>query len=397
MNLQRFDNEPAFLVELRSEAARRALELPLPDRATHRFRFTEAAALVPGGAITQTLLEMSPAAVDIAFDVSDEAVAAGARVLPFGQALASDLSGRIAEHLGRLVDMDDPLLDANLAMFSAGVVVVVPDRVQIETPIVLRFSAGDHEGLAAARTLVLVGAEASVSVIEELDVSAGFASVVTEVVLGPGSRVTHGRMESGGPAGVAFSRSAYRVDRDAFLSHVHVLLSDGLVKVEAAPVIVGAGGRVEGLGMSFTGGRARADFRAIEDHAVGDSESRVTWRSVAADRSRSIFTGLLRIAPGAARSQAFEEARALLLSKHAAAEMIPELEILNHDVRCTHGAAVAPVDEDAVFFLRSRGLSRGEARAMLVEGFVEPVLSRMPLPELADRVRGRLQQALAAA
>ena len=282
-------------------------------------------------------------------------------------------------------------------MFSSGAVVIVPDGVRLDQPIVLRFRVGEGDGLAAIRSLVLVGSEAAVTLVEELDVPAGFAGSVTEVVLGPAATVTHGRLESGGEAGVAFSRSAYRVDRDASLSHVHVLLPGGLIKAEAAPVIVGPGGRSEGLGMAFTSGRARADFRAIEDHAVGDSESHVTWRAVASDRSRTIFTGLLRIAPGAARSQAFEEARSLLLSKHATAETIPELEILNHDVRCSHGAAVAPMDEDALFFLQSRGLSRADARMMLVEGFVDPVVSRLPVAALGERVRGRLQAALATA
>lgn len=397
MTLQRFENEPAFLADLRADAAVRALDLPLPDRATHRFRFTEAAALLPGGACTRELLEAPVVAVDASFDVPDEAVAAGVRVLPFGQALASDLAARIGESLGEVSGMDDALLAANLAMFSAGAVVVVPDGARVEAPIVLRFRTGDGGRLSALRTLVLVGAQARATVIEELDVPAGFGAAVTEVVLGPGATATHARLESGGPGSVAFTRAAYQVDRDASLQHVHILMPEGLVKAEAAPVIRGPGGRVEGLGMAFTAGRARADFRAVEDHAVGDSESRVTWRAVAADRSRSIFTGLLRIAPGAARSQAFEEARSLLLSKHAVAETIPELEILNHDVRCTHGAAVAPVDEEAVFFLRSRGLTRSDAYAMLVEGFVEPVLSGLPVAAMADRVRDRLRTALAAA
>lgn len=397
MTLQRFESEPAFLADLRTDASRRALEMPLPDRSTHRFRFTQASALVPGGVFTPALLEGPSPPVDRAFGVPAEAVAAGVRVLAFEQALATDLADRVAEHLGRVAGPDDALLAANLAMFSSGAVVIVPDGARLSAPITLRFRVGEGEGLAAIRSLILVGRAASVTVVEELDVPAGFAASVTEVVLGPGAIATHGRLEAGGATGVAFSRSAYRVDRDASLSHVHVLLPGGLIKAEAAPVIVGPGARSEGLGMAFTAGRARADFRAVEDHAVGDSESRVTWRAVAADRSRSIFTGLLRIAPGAARSQAFEEARSLLLSKHATAETIPELEILNHDVRCSHGAAVAPLDEEALFFLRSRGLSRDEARRMLVEGFVDPVVSRLPVAELGDRVRGRLEAALAAA
>jgi Fe-S cluster assembly protein SufD len=129
---------------------------------------------------------------------------------------------------------------------------------------------------------------------------------------------------------------------------------------------------------------------------VGDTTSQVLWRSVAADNSKSIFTGLLSIAPGAARSQAFEEARSMLLSRQAVAQTIPELEILNHDVKCSHGASVAPIDPEAMFYLESRGLSKPEAKTMLVEGFVEPVLAELPIAGLADEVRTRLRAALGA-
>ena len=394
--MNRFADEPAFLVQRRATAEARALELPLPDRSLHRFRFTDPAALLPPGGIATALVAVSPA-WSVEAEVSLEAKEAGVSVLDFPSALAR-MPALVGEHLGRLAPADDSLLALNLATFSGGAVVRVPAGVTVAAPIVLRARPATSDGaVTCGRTLVVVEAGATATVIEEMDLATGFCNAVTEAVVGEGACLVHGRFETVARGAVSFSRACYSVGRDASLTHAHVLLPAGLIKAEAAPTLTGSGARSEGLVLSLAGGRARSDFRAVEDHAVGDTESRVTYRAVSLGRGRTAFTGLLRIREGAARSSAYEEARSLLLSPTSAADVLPELEILNHDVRCTHGAAVAPVDEDAVFYLRTRGLSRDEAEALLVEGFVEAVASRFPSEALADRARARLREELAAA
>jgi Fe-S cluster assembly protein SufD len=394
--MKRFDDEPCFLADRRLLAAARALELPLPDRSLHRFRFTDPAALMPSAGVASALAVPSPPWT-VEVEVSPEALASGVSVLDFPTALAR-MPALVAEHLGRIAPPDDAFLALNLATFSGGAVVHVPAGVVVPAPIVLRVRPGSAEGaVACGRTLVLVDAGATATVLEEMDLAAGLGNAVTEAILGAGATLVHGRFETVARGAASFSRACYSVGRDASLTHAHVLLPSGLIKAEAVPILAGTGARSEGLVLSLAGGRARSDFRAVEDHAVGDTESRVIYRAVALGRGRTTFTGLLKIREGAARSAAYEEARSLLLSRTASADVLPELEILNHDVRCTHGAAVAPVDEDAVFYLRTRGLSRDEAEALLVEGFVEAVASRFPSEALADRARARLREELALA
>jgi len=392
----RFPDEPSFLADRRAAAASAARNLPLPDRAQHRFRFTDPAALLPPGGIAEAL-DGAPSAWAVEVDLPPGAVDAGVSVMTFPEALDRS-PALVAEHLGLLAGSGDPFLALNLAAFRGGAVIHVPAGRDVAAPIVLRVSPSAGEGaVACGRTLVIVEGGARATVIEESDLAAGRSSSVTEAFVGDGAALVHGRFESASKGAASFSRSAYSVGRDASLVHAHVLLPAGIVKAEAAPVLAGSGARSEGLVLALSGGRARSDFRAVEEHAVGDTESRVTYRSVALGRGRSAFTGLLRIREGAARSSAYEEARSLLLSRTAAADVLPELEILNHDVRCTHGAAVAPVDEDALFYLQTRGLSRPEAEEMLVEGFVEAVASRLPSEGLAERARERLRSELAAA
>lgn len=391
-----FLNEPPFLVERRTNAVSAARDLPMPDRSHHRFRFTDPAALLPPGGVAGALSAVAPA-WDVDVELPEGAAEAGVTARSFPEALVAT-PNLVAEHLGRLAPPEDPFLALNLATFSGGVVVHVPAGVRLAGSIVLRSNPGAAEGaVACGRCLILVEAGAFVTVLEETDVTAGFSNAVTEAVVGPEASLVHGRFESAARGAASFSRTCYTVGRDASLTHAHVLLPAGLIKAEAAPILSGSGARSEGLVLSLAGGRARSDFRAIEDHAVGDTESRVTYRAVVMGRGRAAFTGLLAIREGAARSSAYEEARALLLSKTAGADVLPELEILNHDVRCTHGAAVAPVDEDAIFYLQTRGLSRDEAEGMMVEGFVEAVASRFPSEALAGRALERLRLELAAA
>lgn len=393
--LRRFENEPAFLGEIRARAAGKALDLPLPDRAQHRFRYTDPAGLLPGGTVDESLLRGPSDGAGVAIDLPPDAVKAGVKALPFEEALDKG-THEVADHLGRVAGTSDALLAANLASFSSGAVVVVPAGVEVKTPIRVRHApvpTGDG-ALASARTLVVVGRGAGATVIEETEQAQGHRLAVTEALLEDEARLVHGHFVSGGSEAVGFVHSAFRVGRNARLTHIQVDRPDGVLKTEASPILEGRGAHSEGLGLALVGGHGQADFRTVEDHAARDSDSRLTYRSVASGHGQSTFTGLLRIREDAIRSEAYEEARGLLLSRKARAEVIPELEILNNEVKCSHGATVGPLDPEALFYLMSRGFDADEAEAMMVEGFVEPVLSRLPDPALAGQVRDRLRQEL---
>ena len=392
--MTRFENEPEFLTQRRDAAAALALSLPLPDRAMHRWRYTDPAALVPGGAFSQAMIDARGPSPAVTIELPEAAVKAGVRACAFPEALAIE-AAVVGEFLGRIARAEDPFVAVSLATFSGGAVVVIPDGAMVDTPIVVRTrvdGAATDSPPAASRTLIVAGAGSRATVLEDTTVTSGTHYGVTEARVGDGAQLTHVRIEAVSRGAVGFTRAAWDLGRDATLTHFDVLLPDGLLKAEAAPLLGGRGARSEGLVAVLARGRGRADFRVREDHATTDTVSRVTYRAVARDKAQAVFTGLLRIEEHAARTEAYEEARAMLLSKTASADIIPELEILNHDVRCSHGAAVGPVDEDAKFYLRARGLSEAEAEAMLVEGFVEPVLARLPDEQVAEWIRQKVRE-----
>lgn len=382
-----------ILGERRAGARRLALDTPLPGRSTHRFRYTDARSLVPGGEVAAAWLDAEDAAPVVTFEVPAAAREAGVRAMTLDEA-AREVPELLAEHLDRIADPGEPLLAPGFATVFSGAVVVVPKGAAVDEPVYVRIaSQGPADRLASVRVLVVAGPDSRARVIEEAHASSGFLHVVSEAFVGAGAALTHGRYASCDRGATGFSHAAWIVGRDANLTHFDVVLARGVWKSEAVPRLAGSGASATGLGLAMPGPRGCADLRFVEDHAAPDSTSRVTFRAVAGGRGRAVFTGLLRIRPDAVRAEAFEEARGLLLSSSAHADVLPELEILNHDVRCSHGAAVGPVDEDAVFYLTSRGLDRTEAEALLVEGFVEPIAGALP-EALAVAVRERVREAI---
>jgi Fe-S cluster assembly protein SufD len=132
------------------------------------------------------------------------------------------------------------------------------------------------------------------------------------------------------------------------------------------------------------------DFRTFQDHAAPDTTSELLFKGALADHSRSVYTGLIRVRPNARGTVAFQTNRNLKLSEHAWAESVPNLEIENNDVKCSHASAVGPVDPEQRFYLESRGVPTVEAEKLIVAGFFDDVLARFPDQAVADQVRAEI-------
>lgn len=272
----------------------------------------------------------------------------------------------------------------------------VPAGAQLEEPIMIRWRFDTVvDGNFDARLIVSVGAGAVVNIVEETGNQTGNVTAFGEFEIENGAVVTHGRLDAPAEGAVLVSSTSYNVHSDAKLVHSNVLLPGGVARVEVSPRILGRGAEVVGHAVALVGNSARAEFRVVEEHLAPDTSSNVDWRAVAAGNSKAVYSGLLKVDKAAPRVSAFESARALLLSKTARVETVPELEICNMDVHCSHGVAVAPIDEAGLFYLMSRGLPLASAKATLVEGFLEPIVGALPNPVFAKRVRDRLAEELA--
>ncbi|HWC32061.1 MAG TPA: SufD family Fe-S cluster assembly protein, partial [Actinomycetota bacterium] len=181
-----------------------------------------------------------------------------------------------------------------------------------------------------------------------------------------------------------------QLERDAELRSLAVSFGASLSRTEVESVLAEPGAHSEMLGVYFTDGDQHFDHRSLQDHVAPNCTSDLLYKGALKDASRVVYSGLIRIHPGARRSDAYQTNRNVVLSDEAKADSIPNLEIENNDVRCSHAASVGPVDEDVRFYLESRGIPRDEAEQLIVTGFFQEVLDRVPLEE----VRGSLEAAI---
>lgn len=358
-------------------AARRAaldayVAAPMPARAAHLWRYTDPRRLAPDG-----LLHGTPPVLD--GDVPEGVVVVDGAAATDPSLRPAGTSGGRFEHLVE-------------AFRDGGFRVDVPARARVAAPVVLRHGSRGAGRFGCSLTRIEVGEGAEVSVVEEfLSPDGGEADSLlhstTELVLAPGARLVHAVVNRLGPAVRASLVQRSHLGAGSSLTSVSVGLGGGLVKLESSAILAGPGARSEVLGAVFAGQRQHMDHHFFQDHVAPRTESFLLVRTALRDRARSSYTGRLRIVKEAPGCGAHQENRNLLLSPDARADSIPELEILTHDVQCSHAAATGPVDRDALFYLRSRGLTATEAERMVVLGFLEPVFARVPGESLSENLR----------
>jgi Fe-S cluster assembly protein SufD len=314
------------------------------------------------------------------------------------QGLDDALRDRVdaAGRLHRLVPPDRTKLTALHAAFrTGGSFVFVPRGVEVDLPL-QSVTHLDADGAAVfPHTVIVVEEGAALTYIDRM-VSPGLGSAlsdaVVEIYAGPGAHVRYVSLQDWGPGMTHLSVQRADVGRDAEVRSLAVAFGADLSRTEVESVLTGPGGHSEMLGVYFTDGSQHFDHRSLQDHLAPHCTSDLLYKGALKDASRVVYSGLIHIAPGAVRSDAFQTNRNVVLSDHAKADSIPNLEIENNDVRCSHAASVGPVSDDELFYLQTRGIPREEAERLIVTGFFQEVLDRVPLEE----VRGALEEAIVA-
>jgi Fe-S cluster assembly protein SufD len=380
--------EPDWLTERRRKGASLASELPLPDAKAKGWEFTDLAGL--------DLDAYEPAAGSVGLE-DGGAAEAGALVLPLDVALA-ERGEAIREHLGSLVSIKDPFVARNDAGWEDGVLVYVPSGVRVPEPIeVSAIQSADGTALNW-RTLIVLeeGAEAEVwegygSEDEELD---ALLNAVVELRVGNGARLRYVCTQDISERSWIFATQRAEVGRDGSLDWTALGFGSARGKVRMETKLAGPGAEARVTGAYVGGGRQHLDFDTTQEHAAPNTVSDLAFRGVLGDRSTAVWRGMIRVDPGAQQTDAFQESRNLLLSTKAHADAIPGLEIEANDVRCTHAAAVAQIDRDQLFYLRSRGLDLEAAKRLIVEAFLEALVARLAEGKVREEVSGALHRRL---
>jgi Fe-S cluster assembly protein SufD len=301
--------------------------------------------------------------------------------------------------LGSLVDADDdPFVALNDAGERGGTYVYVPRGVVVAEPISLTAVQAAAGTLVNQRTLIVLEEDAQAQVWEQLlsgesDLD-GVFNVVTELIVGDGARLRYVSGQGLSEKSWIFGAQRASVGRSGSLDWVALGFGStgGHVRMETRLSGEGADARVTGA--YATHGRQHIDFDTTQEHAAPHTTSDLAFRGVLQGRSSAVWKGNIIVDPGAQKTDAFQESRNLLISKRAHADAIPGLEIQANDVRCTHAAAVAQVDPEQIFYLRSRGLPEDVAKQLVIEGFLAALVERFEAGSVRDVLGEALEHRL---
>lgn len=335
----------------------------------------------------------------------------GADTLAAKGVVVSSLSEAVESHphlvekyLYQLVGSETGKFEAmNGALWNDGIFVYVPDGQVVDQPLHFLREAGLANSVQFPRLLVVVGRDAALTIIDEYgggsNDETGGVSYVNGAVEIFGLENSHTRyvlLQRQTQATRSYLTYRARIEANAGMLTIPVAFGGALSKNNLGVIMNGAGAESNIYGLLFGSEDQHFDNHTLQHHAAGHTRSDIDFKVVLRGRAQSAYTGLIRIDNRAKGCEAYQENRNLLLNQGTRAETIPELEILNEDVSCTHGATIGPLDPMEVFYLQARGIPYNEAVRMIVSGFVGTTLKQMPddlRNRIADFVEQRLEKA----
>lgn len=393
---------PEWLDIARNHAEERYRSLPLPTAKDEAFRFTPLTDL--SGAAAEEL------SVPVAADLSSLDSEEGALLLLNGEeaSLQGSTAGFVFTDLFKAVllgvdHVRSRLRDENLfpqdkfaqltsARWKNGAFLHVPAGVKVAQP--LRAASAVTSAEEHSRFLIVLEEGAEATFVQETWSPEGdrLATELTEVRLGKNAKLHWVQLQRYGSATKAMVRQRIELAEGADLKITPVHLGAGKIQVRQDIVLAGEGSNLEVEGAARGSGTQHFDFWMDVDHAAPRAKSQTNFWFVMGDASRAIFNGLIHIRKNAFDTDAGQRAKSLLLGAKATVHAIPKLIIQTDAVKCTHGASVSSVNPEQVHYLQSRGISRPEAERMIVRGFTEPVLVRLPTEELQARAEAALDR-----
>jgi len=407
---------PKLLQNLRQRGRESFAALGLPGRRQEEWRFTrlkgiEDEIFAPPDVVAASI-DISPWRVSDAHllvfvdgifspDVSDVSdLPDGVVVSNLVLATASE-SGAVSKHLGSLAGLEQhPFAALNNALVADGAFIHLPAGVELERPIQLVFVSGS-EGrptLSAPRILIIAEAASRATVVEQHlgDGGASLSCPVSEILLAKDAALDHVVVQEEDPTARHFAARQIHLAAASRYSAQTVSLGGALARTDIGVVLDGEGAMASLDGLYLVEGAQQADTHLTVRHARPNCESHQLYKGILAGSSRAVFNGRIIVDQDAQKTDANQANRNLLLSDGATVHSNPQLEIFADDVRCTHGSTVGRLDEEAIFYLRSRGIARDEAIRLLTLAFAGEVLKRVPVDELRERLEVVIALRLAA-
>lgn len=412
------DGAPRFLADLKERAWQVFSGSPLPTTAEEAWRRTDLKNLNPAAyrlPARDEYKQLQPVPADLLSPIDKDENDGQVILMPGGAinrlnpalkargVVFSDLATALKENpdvvekvMAKTVKPEDGKFSAlPFALAENGVVLYIPRNVVLEKPL-HSIMWGPGANLAHFSNLMIWLEEgASVTYIHEAaspseDGASTMHAGNVELHVGPAASLRFVELQSWGKNVWNFCHERAHVEKDGNLDWIFGAIGSHLTKNFTDLDLVGAGSVGKMSGFYFTDGKQHLDHDTQQNHLAPHTTSDLLFKGALLDESRSVWQGMIYVAPEAMKTDGYQANRNLILSDKARADSIPGLEILADDVRCTHGATVGKLDQDEVFYLRSRGIPEKEANRLIVEGFFDQIMQRIPI----EGVRNRFQKAI---
>lgn len=308
------------------------------------------------------------------------------------QGLAAGQSERFLQSLGRLASFEEESFTAlNTAFTEDSACIYVPKAVVVEKPIhILNLSVEDKSPfISHPRKLVIAEQSSELKFIESFhDLGAGryFNNLVTEVLVGCNARVHHIKIQEEGPQAFHIANTHIRQERDSVYSSVNVDLGGALVRNNLNIRLNAENCETHLFGFFLGGGTQHLDNHTFIDHAMPHCFSNELYKGILGGKANAVFNGKILVRQDAQKTNALQSNKTLLLTNEASISAKPQLEIFADDVKCTHGATIGQLDDEALFYLRARGISEEVASAMLRYAFVGDVLDKIEVESVREKL-----------
>jgi len=398
----------SWLNERRAAALERANALAVPTTREEEWRFTDITPLTKvrfGRAEARARPPIAEVAAFIAPEATAHLVFVDGIFAPELSANAGLPYGVVVTHLTAALETHAAVIEPHLARHAAferelfvalntchlrdGAFVWIAKNQTCPTPVQVLFLSTQDGTASYPRALIVAEAGAACTLVEDyvsLGESRHFTAAVTEVAAGEGARVQHVKLQREGRAAFHIATCAAALAKDARYDSHTVTLGARISRHNLDVVQHGEGAQARIDGLALISGRQLADTHTLMDHARASGKSRQLHKCIVGGAAHAVFNGKIMVRPGAQLTDSAQESRNLLLSDKACVDTKPQLEIFADDVKCSHGATVGQLDQEQVFYLKSRGLSETRARNLLTYAFGAEVIDRLPVPSLVEQL-----------
>lgn len=308
---------------------------------------------------------------------------------------------KVSAHFNELTkDADDAFTALNTAFAQDGVFIHIPDNQSVEHPIILRFVSDAREKNVGSqpRNIISVGKNSHVKMAEAfrtLGDQRSFTNAVTEIHVAEEANVQYYKVQNESDNAYHIGTTQVRMlDRSHFYAGT-VTLNGKFTRNNLNIVLDGEHCDAHMYGLYFPDGSQHVDNHTVADHQKPNSESNELYKGILRDKSKGVFNGKIFVRPDAQKTNAFQSCKNIVLSPDASMNTKPQLEIFADDVKCSHGTTTGQIDEEALFYMRSRGISRPEAMSLLMFAFCADVVSQIKIDSVREYLENVITQKLA--